>query len=417
MRKINLITTVLMMLTMLGFAQRENEILRDDLNPHKKEIMSRFIPMYDGQYAHALYKIPPAEMLDRLENFKRALLAVAVPNTGSDVNALRAKDADYEARNILHRYMGLYGMDSVGMVDFEKFMEEEQGDPDFEIRFPKARKKAFPIEMDSLTWERLREVVDGTRDLNDEALFKRSAAYRTWVDDYLESLLYAEYREYFATDYDRRFLAKLAAVKEKVGNPLMREHLLFDATAMVLKMMSDDDAKEKAYKEFMSVATVDAYRNELQTLYQNYQDMVNHAMAPDFTFPDVDGNMVSLRELRGKYVYIDVWATWCRPCKAEIPHLAELEQDYDGKNIHFVSLSVDRNRDKSAWVNYVKTHHLGGIQLIADDDFKSAFVMKFNINSIPRFILIDPQGRIISGDAKRPSDPELRTQLDELLNN
>jgi hypothetical protein len=64
----------------------------------------------------------------------------------------------------------------------------------------------------------------------------------------------------------------------------------------------------------------------------------------------------------------------------------------------------------------VKAKNLGGVQVIADNDWNSKFVLDFKITSIPRFILIDPSGKIIKGDAARPSNPELQTELDLLLN-
>ncbi|MNL25790.1 Thiol-disulfide oxidoreductase ResA [compost metagenome] len=158
-----------------------------------------------------------------------------------------------------------------------------------------------------------------------------------------------------------------------------------------------------------------AYVEEVQQVYKNYKRMAGNGPAPDFTCSDVNGKTVSLKGLRGKYVYIDVWATWCSPCKAEIPALKKLEEELHDKNIYFVSLSVDKIIDRGKWADYVKTQQLGGVQLISDNDFKTDFVKQFNISSIPRFILIDPSGKIISGDAKRPSDPELRKQLDTLL--
>lgn len=71
--------------------------------------------------------------------------------------------------------------------------------------------------------------------------------------------------------------------------------------------------------------------------------------------------------------------------------------------------------DKTKWSSYVKENKPGGIQLMADKDFISEFIKKFNINSIPSFILIDPKGKILDGYAKRPSDPNLKTQFDQLL--
>jgi thiol-disulfide isomerase/thioredoxin len=165
----------------------------------------------------------------------------------------------------------------------------------------------------------------------------------------------------------------------------------------------------------MAVATEPAYKTEIEEVYANYKRMEENAVAPDFNYMNIDGQSVTLKELRGKYVYIDIWATWCAPCRAEVPFLKQLEQAYEGKNIYFVSISIDKIANKDKWMSYVKEHHLSGMQLIADKDFNSDFVMKFNVNSIPRFILIDPSGRIISGDANKPSNPELRQQLDVLL--
>ena len=65
-------------------------------------------------------------------------------------------------------------------------------------------------------------------------------------------------------------------------------------------------------------------------------------IAPDFTYPDVTGKQVSLSDFRGKVVLIDVWATWCGPCNAEIPKLKELEKKLEGRNICFVSISCCR---------------------------------------------------------------------------
>ncbi len=68
---------------------------------------------------------------------------------------------------------------------------------------------------------------------------------------------------------------------------------------------------------------------------------------------------MSLSDLKGKYVYIDVWATWCGPCNAEIPHLKKLEEEFEGRNICFVSISCDDSRN--AWERFVQVKQLGGI--------------------------------------------------------
>lgn len=133
--------------------------------------------------------------------------------------------------------------------------------------------------------------------------------------------------------------------------------------------------------------------------------------SPAFSCPDINGKNVALADLKGKYVYIDVWATWCGPCRGELPHLKKLEEAYAGKDIAFVSLSCDQ--DKAAWQKMVKDQQMQGIQLYMGT--KDEFMKKYIINGIPRFILLDKEGKIIKADAPRSSNPETAKLFDELL--
>lgn len=156
---------------------------------------------------------------------------------------------------------------------------------------------------------------------------------------------------------------------------------------------------------------------ELQQYYTQISanKKMNNVKAPSFDYENQKGGKTSLESLKGKYVYIDVWATWCGPCRGEIPFLKTIEEKYKGKNIEFVSISVDVAKDHDKWKNFVTEKGLEGIQLFADKNWESSFIAAFGINSIPRFILIDPNGIVIDADAKRPSNPALVEQLNGLL--
>lgn len=95
--------------------------------------------------------------------------------------------------------------------------------------------------------------------------------------------------------------------------------------------------------------------------------------------------------------------------------MKKVEEQYHGKNVEFVSISIDAAKDHDKWKKFVTDKQMGGIQLYADKDWSSDFCKAYNINSIPRFILIDTKGNIVDADAPRPSDPALVAKLDELL--
>lgn len=147
-----------------------------------------------------------------------------------------------------------------------------------------------------------------------------------------------------------------------------------------------------------------------------YVTKLNNKPSPSFDFINYKGGKSKLEDFKGKYVYIDVWATWCGPCLREIPHLKKTEELYRGKDIVFVSISTDELKDLEKWKKMIVTKSMSGIQLLEDDSLGSLFSKHYKVTSIPRFILIDPKGVIVASDAARPSDPLLKEKLDALLN-
>jgi len=137
--------------------------------------------------------------------------------------------------------------------------------------------------------------------------------------------------------------------------------------------------------------------------------------SPEFkNYINYKGGKSSLKDFRGSYVFIDVWATWCGPCKYEMPFIGKVEKQFHGKNIKFVSISVDRLKDEVKWRNMIKAQGLTGIQLLADKEIASSFIAGYYIQAIPRFIILDKEGKIVNSDSPRPSEPELVDILNSL---
>ena len=169
------------------------------------------------------------------------------------------------------------------------------------------------------------------------------------------------------------------------------------------------------YKIFMDASTNEEQKSQITASYDILKSVAKGQPSPKFAnYENNAGGTTSLEDLKGKYLYVDVWATWCGPCKKEIPFLKELEKAYHGKNIEFVSVSIDKQSDHGKWKKMIIDKELGGVQLLADNAWKSQFVQDYLIKGIPRFILIDPNGNIVTANAPGPSEEELIDLFKEL---
>lgn len=221
---------------------------------------------------------------------------------------------------------------------------------------------------------------------------------------------------------ESNFLAQQALKDEKFQNEAFAKESAEFTTLLETKKKTDLESLEKGdyNPEFktglkMSFESFNQYAAQEYERTSKARKMIGKA-SPQFDYENFKGGKTKLSDLKGKYIYIDLWATWCAPCRAEIPYLQKIEEKYHGKNIEFVSISIDKAKDNAKWKKFVTDKNLGGVQLFADKDWESEFVVNYGVTGIPRFILIDPKGNILNSDAERPSSPELQKQLDTLLN-
>jgi peroxiredoxin len=219
--------------------------------------------------------------------------------------------------------------------------------------------------------------------------------------------------------------ASLKYLQDNFKNPQFYNLMGFES----LKGVIDSEGPNNLgglISEYLAKSTDEANKKTLKEMTDGWAKMAPGQPAPVFNLPDLNGKMVSLTDFAGKYVFIDYWATWCGPCKAEIPAYKKLIDDYKAKNIVFISISVDK--DKAAWEKMAKE----GIPEMDPETGKPVVpakmiqmtwlqlhdAVKYNkiwlVKYIPTFVLIDPKGNIVNSRAQRPSTPELRTALDAL---
>lgn len=243
--------------------------------------------------------------------------------------------------------------------------------------------------------------------------------------DYYDTL-----RQYVKEDDDladndeyRNYMIETAHVFDEAGKNIRQLYPKVLAEMSYIGENTKSDKVRESLIHFLAFTYVEGNGVEnitdLQNLYYTYvtsprlNDIFKKACAkwdkaavgrpsPMFKGVDVNGKEMTLRDFRGKYIYIDMWATWCGPCQKELPFLKKLEEKFKGRNIVFVGLSIDQ--DKAKWAASVKSGALSGTQLYIGKGSK--FQSDYRISGIPRFILLDPNGRIVNPDMTRPSSED-----------
>lgn len=162
-----------------------------------------------------------------------------------------------------------------------------------------------------------------------------------------------------------------------------------------------------------SLAQLETRYNELR---QKYATITRGNAAPAFTAVDANGKSYSSADYAGKVWVLDFWFSGCIPCKAEMPYMDELAEEFKDRNIQFFCLSLDSGDQlMNTWKSLVKDKSGPTLQVNVPGGFKSELAKYFGIRSVPRIVIIDQQGKIVDAFARRPSDPKLRQQLLELL--
>lgn len=174
---------------------------------------------------------------------------------------------------------------------------------------------------------------------------------------------------------------------------------------------------EAVYKDFLPKMKVKAYADSLTAYYHNALTLKPGNMAPDFTLVDTAGKKVSLKDLRGKVVYIDFWGVGCGPCLYDIKNaVPQLHEKYKDKNIVFVNICVDT--DTKTWKYNLANLKLSGTNLLAEGWTRNPVCKSYNIVGIPHYYIIGADGKIADNNSERPSSGDmLYEKLDNVLNN
>ncbi len=161
----------------------------------------------------------------------------------------------------------------------------------------------------------------------------------------------------------------------------------------VLNSVKKDHAENMYVKSFNTYVT--RMKQQIQQQANRKPTPQSGVEAMEISLPTPDGEVIPLSSLRGKYVLLDFWAAWCKPCRAENPTLVANYDKYGGKNFEIYQVSLDQTKD--AWVGAIEKDKLGRWKHVSDLKYwQSEAAQLYGVQSIPANYLIDPEGKIIA---------------------
>lgn len=204
-------------------------------------------------------------------------------------------------------------------------------------------------------------------------------------------------------------------VEKYITNENVRHKLLSELGMIVFNSSYSGQVFEMdkfwpAFKKAAPKRTIDYF----QPIYDSRMATKAGQPCPDVSFSDPQGNPHKLSEYFGKVLYIDIWATWCGPCCAEIPHIEKHVAHYkDNPKIQFISISIDSN--KQAWHNKLEKDKPEWLQFLCNKQEYELISKQWGITGIPRFVIINADGTINNSEAFRPSAPDFRERIDKII--
>ena len=220
------------------------------------------------------------------------------------------------------------------------------------------------------------------------------------------------YEQFILPDaiYDAVALNKIATISEDFVKKYPASYVSPLAIIRLYQATQNGAKIEELYKLIPATIQFSSLGNYVNQLITESKINPIGSVVADFSQTDTAGNAINISAFRGKYVLLDFWASWCRPCRQENPNVVAAFDKFKNKNFTIVGVSLDQN--KKAWIDAIKMDGLSWSQVSDLKGWGNQVAAIFKVTSIPQNLLLDPEGRII---AKNLHGDVLASRLNALL--
>jgi thiol-disulfide isomerase/thioredoxin len=181
------------------------------------------------------------------------------------------------------------------------------------------------------------------------------------------------------------------------------------ADGQALARLKQDDAARSQFQRFVKLAQPDDPNRQRALRYISRPDLARARMAPPFAVTTLDGQRISLDDLKGKVVLIDFWATWCGPCREALPHMRKIASKFDGQPLVVLSVSLDSDEEK--WKEFVAKNGMTWMNC-RDGGFEGPIAKLFGVQAIPHTFTIDADGVL---QDEQIGDASIKGKLKKLI--